>query len=73
MRTLYLRNVPDDVAARLEALAKRERMSLSAFAVRELSETSLRADNARLLAELPILDVDRSAILRIIDEGRASG
>jgi len=72
MRTLYLRNVPDEVAQRLETLALRERMSLSAFAVRELSETSLRADNARLLADLPVIDVDRSDLLRVLDEGRAA-
>lgn len=72
MRTMYLRNVPDEVVERLEALARRERMSLSAFAVRALSETALRADNERLLAELPVLDIDRSDVLRMIDEGRAS-
>lgn len=72
MRTLYLRNVPDEVVEGLERLARKERMSLSAFAVRELSETSARADNARLLAELPVIDVERVEILRIIDEGRAS-
>ena len=71
MRTLYLRNVPDDVVARLELLARREQMSLSAFAVRELSATSRRADNGRLLAELPVLEIDRAETLRIIDEGRA--
>ena len=53
MRTLYLRNVPDDVAARLEALAVREGLSLSALAVRELAEAARRADNPSLLAELP--------------------
>jgi hypothetical protein len=30
MKTLYLRNVPDDVAAALDDLAKRESMSVSA-------------------------------------------
>jgi hypothetical protein len=72
MRTLYLRNVPDEVVSRLELLAERERMSLSAFAVRELTQTSARADNVRLLAELPVLEVDRSDVLDVIDEGRAA-
>ena len=72
MRTLYLRNVPDAVVTRLEVLAERERMSLNAFAVRELTQTSARADNVRLLAELPVLDIDRSDVLDVIDEGRAA-
>jgi hypothetical protein len=70
MRTLYLRNVPDEVVERLEQLARRERLSLSALAVRELTESSRRATNAALLAELPVVDVDRTDLLRIIDDGR---
>ena len=52
-KTLYLRNVPDAVAERLELLAAQAGMSTSAFAVRELSEISRRADNAAILASLP--------------------
>ena len=33
MRTLYLRNVPDDVSERLATLAAREGLSVSSFAV----------------------------------------
>ena len=55
MRTLYLRNVPDEVGDRLEQLAAREGMSLSAFAVRELAAVARRADNPALLASLPDL------------------
>ena len=55
MRILYLRNVPDDVAERLERLAQGESMSVSAFAVRELAQLSRRADNQRLLDSLPDL------------------
>ena len=55
MRTLYLRNVPDDVAERLERLAQHDSMSVSAFAVRELAQLSRRADNQRLLDSLPDL------------------
>lgn len=71
MRTLYLRNVPDDVGERLERLAAREGMSLSAFAARELANISRRADNAALLAALPALDVDPASIVRALEEGRA--
>jgi predicted nucleic acid-binding protein len=47
MRTLYLRNVPDDVAERLERMARREGMSLSAFATRELAGDPLAAGGQR--------------------------
>lgn len=55
MKTLYLRNVPDEVAERLAHLARRERMSLNAYAVRELTAIAERAHfgNADILRELP--------------------
>jgi hypothetical protein len=71
MRTLYLRNVPDDVVARLERLAARDAMSLSAVAIRELAEVSRRADNEALLGALPDLDVDTAAIVSGLDAARA--
>jgi plasmid stability protein len=70
MRTLYLRNVPDDVGARLEALAAREGLSLSALAVRELTVLSRRADNPRLLGQLPDLDIDPESVLADLETGR---
>ncbi len=70
MRTLYLRNVPDDVAERLERLADREGLSLSAFAVRELAWVSFRADNPALLAALPDLGVDADEVVDDIVAGR---
>jgi hypothetical protein len=72
MRTLYLRNVPDEVVERLERLAAREATSVSALAVRELSEVSRRADNPTLLEALPDLAVDPSWIVRELDAERAS-
>lgn len=70
MRTLYLRNVPDEVGARLEALASREGLSLSAFATRELSLLARRADNPALLAGLPDLKLDAEDVVVHIEEGR---
>ena len=70
MRTLYLRNVPDDVIERLERLAARDATSVSAVAVRELAEVSRRADNAVLLGALPDLDVDPSDIVEALVVGR---
>lgn len=57
MKALHVRNVPDDVSERLAALAAREGLSVSAFALRELTEASRRADNPALLGELPDLEV----------------
>jgi hypothetical protein len=71
MRTLYLRNVPDDVVERLERLAKRDATSVGAVAVRELAEVTRRADNPALLGALPDLGVDADAIVSDIDAERA--
>jgi hypothetical protein len=72
VRTIYLRNVPDEVAANLERLARREAMSLNAFAVRELAAVSRRAGNPELLAGLPSLDVRTVDVLAALDESRAT-
>lgn len=71
MRTLYLRNVPDDVVERLERLAARDATSVGAVAVRELADVSRRADNPALLGALPDLGIDASAIVADVDGGRA--
>lgn len=71
MRTLYLRNVPDDVVERLERLAAREAVSVNAVAVRELAEISRRVDNPALLGALPDLSVDAADITAAVDAERA--
>jgi hypothetical protein len=71
MKTLYLRNVPDDVAARLERLAERDNMSVSAVAVRELGEASRRVDAPALLGDLPDLGIDVEGLISVIDAERA--
>lgn len=71
MRTLYLRNVPDDVGEKLAQLAAREGLSVSAFATRELAAVARRADNPALLAHLPDLGVDPADLVADIDSGRA--
>lgn len=71
MRTLYLRNVPDDVVQRLERLAARDATSVNAVAVRELAEVSRRADNPTLLGALPDLRVDTDSIVGGLDAERA--
>ncbi|WP_420432331.1 antitoxin [Candidatus Poriferisocius sp.] len=71
MRTLYLRNVPDEVVHRLETLAGREGLSVSAMAVRELAGSTRRAANPLLLGDLPSLGISTAEILEALDEGRA--
>lgn len=71
MRTLYLRNVPDDVSTRLASLAAREGMSVSAFAVRELAVAAQRADAPELLAGLPDLDVSPAEVVADLDAARS--
>jgi plasmid stability protein len=70
MRTLYLRNVPDEVVERLAQLAKRDGTSVGAVAVRELAQVSRRADNSPLLDALPDLGVDVGAIVEDVEAGR---
>jgi plasmid stability protein len=72
MKTLYLRNVPDDVGARLAALAAREGLSVSSFAVRELTDAVRRADNPALLGTLPDLDVSAADVIADLDAGRSA-
>ena len=71
MRTLYIRHVPDDVAARLEKLAAQAGVPLSTFALQELTESARRADNAELLNALPSLPIERASILEALAESRA--
>lgn len=71
MRTLYLRNVPDEVVERLERLAARDATSVGAVAVRELAEVTRRADNAALLGALPALAVEATELVTDLDADRA--
>ena len=72
MKTLYLRNVPDDVVRRLQLLADRDGTSVGAVAVRELSDVSRRADNPALMGSLPDLGVDALTIVEGIEHERAT-
>ncbi len=50
-RMLQVRNLPDEVHARLKARAAEERMSLSDYVARELAELVEYRSNAEILAE----------------------
>ncbi|TWP35576.1 antitoxin [Leekyejoonella antrihumi] len=73
MKTLYLRNVPDDVVRRLQRLADHDGTSVSAVAVRELAAASRRADNSALMGELPDLGVDVPTIVEGVERERPRG
>ena len=72
MKTLYLRNVPNDVSERLALLAARDGLSVSSFALRELTAAARRADNAALLADLPDLEVSAADVIAGLDAGRSA-
>lgn len=71
MRTLYLRNVPDEVIERLERLAAHDKTSVSSVAVRELAEASRRVNNPALLGILPDLNIDATTVTEDLDAERA--
>ena len=70
MRTLYLRNVPDDVMDRLERLAAASKMSVTAVAIRELDAATRRIDNAGLVSALPDLDIPAASIVQSVNADR---
>ncbi len=70
VRTLHLRNVPDDVMDRLERLARASSTSVTAVAIRELDVATRRVDNAALLATLPDLDIPAEKMVEQLEADR---
>ena len=70
MRTLHLQDVPDDVMAWLHRLAARDGLSMSAVAVRELTQATRHGVDAELLDALPDAGVAPAAIVDDLDAGR---
>ena len=70
MKTLYLRNVPDEIVGRLERLAAREGISVSAVAIRELADVTRRADNKALLSALPDVGVETAGLVAAVGRTR---
>jgi antitoxin FitA len=74
MTTLYIRDVPDDVAETLKERAAAEGKSLSAYVGAELTRIAARPTNAQVVARLR--ERDRSAgptvdeILEAVQAGR---
>lgn len=72
IKALYLRNVPDEVGKKLQRLAAREGLSVSAFATRELATIARRADHPALLADLPDLGVAAEDVAAEVEAGRVA-
>lgn len=70
VRTLHLRNVPDDVMDRLERMARAASTSVTAVAIRELDAATRRVDNAALVATLPNLEIATETIVEHLDSER---
>jgi plasmid stability protein len=74
MTTLYIRDVPAEVAATLKERAAAAGMSLSAYVAGELARSAARPTNAEIVARLRALD--RSAgpstdeVLAAVQAGR---
>ncbi|MFL0177509.1 MULTISPECIES: FitA-like ribbon-helix-helix domain-containing protein [Mycobacteriaceae] len=70
MRSLQIRNVPDDLMERLEQLARASNTSVEAVAIGELDLATRRVDNAALLATLPDLSNPTEAIVEHVRASR---
>lgn len=70
MRTLYLRNVPDELSTALEELAARESMSVNALAVRELSQAVAFRVNADIVWRSPNLSIGVDDVVDAVRSGR---
>lgn len=71
MATLYVRNVPGGVVERLETLAGRAGMSVSAYCARALGEVSRAAVNPEILGALPHHGIAVDDVVHAVDDGRA--
>ena len=74
MTTLYIRDVPEDVANTFKERAAAEGRSLSAYLASELTRLAGRPTNAEIVARLRQRDREQGAsrddILRVLHEGR---
>ena len=70
MKTLYLRNVPDDVSAALDELASAESMSVSALAVRELAAAVAFRRNADIIWSTTEVEIGIDDIVDEVRRGR---
>ena len=72
MKTLYLRNVPEEVTNELAVLASEAGLSVSSFVVKELSEIAKRAKNFNLFENLKDHEISAEDIISELDDARNS-
>ncbi len=72
MATLHVDNVPDELMNRIEELASRLNLSVSATVLKQLEESTCWLGNAAVLRDAPHEGVTPAQILAALDEGRAS-
>lgn len=70
MAVIYIRDVPDETVEQLRELARRNHTSLQALALAELSSVARRANNAKLLAALPDLDIATTTVVQSVVQER---
>lgn len=74
MSTLYIRDVPDEVAEELKARAAADGSSLSAYVAARLAELVERPSNREIIERLCIdigeISVERTEILAELDAAR---
>lgn len=70
MKTIYLRNVPDELSADLEQMAAEQAMSVNALAVRELAAAVAFRRNVDIVRQSPDLELDLSDIVAAVRDGR---
>ena len=70
MKTLRLRDVPDDVLDRLERLAQLDGITVNEVAIRELASATRRVENAVLLATLPDQGLETADLVAAIEAER---
>ena len=70
VKTLYIRNVPDEVADYLTKLAALHGVSVNTIALRELGRLARRSRNAEILDTLPSIPVNVDELVADIHAAR---
>jgi hypothetical protein len=72
MATIYVRDVPEDVAARLAEVARAQNTSVQSLALRELTALARRSRNREILESSPTHEIDPQRIVDALHAERAS-
>jgi ABC-type uncharacterized transport system substrate-binding protein len=70
MKTLYLRNVPDELVEELQNLAERSGISVNALAVQELTDAARRVKNRELLHGFAVVRMNWADLVEGIEDDR---